>query len=66
MDVPELDDALVDRIADQSDAQSGDRSIRDMEQARDENLVALIRALKERDTAAGATVRAHENDLKKS
>lgn len=63
MDVPELEDELVNRIADQSEAQSGNRSIREMEQARDENLVALIRALKERDTAAGATVRKHENEL---
>ncbi len=39
MDVPELTDELVDLIADQSDAQSGMHSIRELERIRDNNLV---------------------------
>jgi len=63
MDVPELTDDLVDRIASQSDAQSGHRSIRALERLRDTNLVAMMRALKQRDAAAGALLRAHEKTL---
>jgi carnitine 3-dehydrogenase len=45
MNVPELDDALIDKIADQSDAQSGMHSIRELEQIRDENLVGIMHVL---------------------
>ena len=54
MDVPELTDDLVKTIADQSDAQSGKYSIRDLERIRDNNLVAMLRALKVQDFGAGA------------
>ena len=45
MDVPDYDDALVDLIAGQSDRQSGRMSIRELERARDDNLVAIMDAL---------------------
>ena len=64
MDVPDLDDKLVDLIATQSDAQSGQYSIRELEQIRDANLVAMMRALKEREWGAGAVVAAHEVRLR--
>ena len=54
MDVPELTDELVDQIAAQSDAQSGHMSIRELERLRDDNLVAMMRALKAQDCGAGA------------
>ncbi len=60
MDVPELTDELVQKIADQSDAQSGMHSIRDLERIRDTNLVAMMRALKAQDFAAGALLNAAE------
>jgi carnitine 3-dehydrogenase len=63
MDVPEFDDALVDLIAGQSDAQSGDRSIRELERLRDENLVAMMRALKRTGSGAGGVIAAHEKTL---
>ena len=44
-DVPELDDALVDRIAEQSDAQAAGLSIRELERIRDDNLVGIMEAL---------------------
>jgi len=53
MDVPELTDDLVKRIADQSDAQSGRHSIRDLERIRDDNLVSMMRALKGRGWGVG-------------
>ncbi len=60
MDVPELTDELAQKIADQSDAQSGMHSIRELERIRDENLVVMLRALKARDWGAGRTIKAHE------
>ena len=60
MDVPELTDDLVKTIADQSDAQSGAHSIRDLERIRDTNLVAMMRALKAQDWGAGALLNASE------
>jgi carnitine 3-dehydrogenase len=60
MDVPELTDELVDQIADQSDAQSGAHSIRELERIRDNNLVAMMRALKTQDWGAGALLNAAE------
>lgn len=54
MDVPDLTDELVQRIADQSDEQSGAHSIRELERKRDDNLVSIMRALKTRDWGTGA------------
>ena len=62
MDVPELTDELVQMIADQSDAQSGMHSIRDLERIRDTNLVAMMRSLKAQDFGAGALLNAAEPD----
>ena len=64
MDVPELDEALIQQIADQSDAQSGHLSIRELERLRDHNLVAMMRALKQQDSAAGNIIKSHEKLLK--
>jgi len=60
MDVPELTDALIDAVADQSDAQSGHLSIRELERARDDNLVAILRGLKAQDFGAGALLNAQD------
>jgi len=46
MDVPEFNEALVDKIVAQSDAQAGAYSIRELERIRDDNLVAIIQALR--------------------
>ncbi|WP_158967845.1 carnitine 3-dehydrogenase [Chachezhania sediminis] len=53
MDVPEFNDDLVDRIAGQSDAQSGHHSIRELERIRDANLVSILRGLKHWNWGAG-------------
>jgi carnitine 3-dehydrogenase len=63
MDVPEFTDELVDLIAGQSDAQSGHRSIRELERLRDDNLVAMMRALKRTGSGAGGVIVAHEASL---
>ena len=63
MDVPELTDDLIDKIAEQSDAHSGSMSVRELERHRDQNLVGLLRALKDRNSAAGAHINAHQEKL---
>lgn len=60
MDVPEFNDDLVNLIADQSDNQSGHMTIRQMEKARDDNLIAILKALKENHWGAGKTLEEHE------
>ena len=64
MDVPELTDELTQMIADQSDAQSGHKTIRELERLRDNNLIAIMRALKQQGSAAGALITAHEDTLR--
>ncbi|MDP4034101.1 MAG: carnitine 3-dehydrogenase [Pseudorhodobacter sp.] len=59
-DVPEFNDALVDLIAGQSDAQSGMHTIRELERIRDSNLIGFLRALKDRNWGAGKVLRAHD------
>ncbi len=65
MDVPELTDELVQTIADQSDAQSGAHSIRELERIRDNNLIAMMRALKQQGNAAGKLIKDHEQTIQK-
>ena len=55
-DVPELDKALIDTITAQSDAQSGARSIAELETIRDENLVGILRSLRANHWGAGELV----------
>ncbi len=63
MDVPELTEELVDTIAGQSDAQSGAHTIRELERIRDNNLVAMMRALKSQNWGAGALLNATDQAL---
>ena len=63
MDVPELTDELIDTIAAQSDAQSGRYSIRELERIRDNNLVAIMQALKDQDWGAGVILKDYEDRL---
>ena len=63
MDVPELDDALLEKIVAQSDAQAAHRGIRDWERLRDDCLVGIMQSLKAQDFAAGALLAAHEKTL---
>ena len=53
-DVPELDDELIDRIVQQVEGQPGALSVGDLEEERDLNIVAILKALKDRNWGAGA------------
>jgi carnitine 3-dehydrogenase len=62
-DVPELTDALVDRIVEQSDAQAAGRSLRELERLRDDCLVAVMQGLRAHDVGAGAVLARWERSL---
>jgi carnitine 3-dehydrogenase len=62
-DVPELTDELVELISSQSDAQSGHHSFRELERIRDDNLVAILQALKMNNWGAGQTLAIYEKAL---
>ena len=62
-DVPDLDEALVETIASQSDAQSGRHGITELERIRDDNLVGILQSLKANGWGAGQTLRTYERHL---
>ena len=64
-DVPELTDDLLDRIAEQSDAQAGGATVRELERLRDRCLVAVLRGLRDVPYGAGEVVAAYEDDLRR-
>ena len=63
MDVPELDEALLDKIVAQSDAQAGAAGVRELERLRDDCLVAILQGLRTQDYAAGAVLDRFEKTL---
>ena len=63
MDVPELDEELVDKLVAQSDAQAAGRSIRELERMRDDCLVAIIQGLRAQGEGAGAVLAEYERGL---
>ncbi len=60
MDVPELTTELIDKIAAQSDVQAAGLSVRELERRRDDNLVAILQALRAERYAAGEVLYEHE------
>jgi carnitine 3-dehydrogenase len=62
-DVPELTPELVEKIAAESDVQADGLSVRELERLRDDNLIALLQALRSRRYAAGAVLAEHEARL---
>ena len=63
MDVPEFTDELVDKVSNQSDAQSGQYSIDELMQKRDDNLVDFLKALKENRWGAGNVLKEYDEAL---
>jgi carnitine 3-dehydrogenase / betainyl-CoA thioesterase len=62
-DVPKLTDELIGKIAAQSDEQAAGLSVRDLERLRDDNLVAILQALRSQGYAAGEVLHEHEARL---
>ncbi|MEM9736886.1 MAG: carnitine 3-dehydrogenase, partial [Pseudomonadota bacterium] len=63
MDVPELTPDFVDMVGDQCDAQAGNLGPRELEAIRDDNLIAIMQALKVNGWGAGETLAAYEKRL---
>ncbi|MDP7553669.1 MAG: carnitine 3-dehydrogenase [Candidatus Thioglobus sp.] len=66
MDVPEFTEELVDKVSNQSDEQSGQFSIHELEKKRDDNLVDFLKVLKENRWGAGNTLKEFEDRLNKT
>jgi len=64
LEAPELTEALIDRVAEQSDAQAGATSLREYEALRDACLVAVMSGLAGQGYAAGEVVEARRAALK--
>ncbi len=60
---PELTPHLIEKIVAQSDAQAGGRSVRELEELRDDCLVSVLLALKQHGHGAGAELAAFEERL---
>jgi carnitine 3-dehydrogenase len=63
MDVPELTDELLDTIVEQSDAQVGTATIRELEALRDDCLVAVMQGLRTMNYGAGEVLDTFERQL---
>jgi len=63
LESPELTEDLIDRMVEGTQAQAGGRSIRELEQIRDECLVAMQRVFKKYDMASGATLNSFERRI---
>src|SRR5579859_3270520 len=66
VDVPELSDEFVEKLAAQSDAQARGQTISQLEQQRDDCLVTLLQGLRAHGVGAGETLAAWERDLARS
>ena len=66
-EVPEMDEAFVDQIVEQTEASIGGRTLAKIERLRDDNLVATLQALQQQDEGrgwgAGAAVNRHRRLL---
>lgn len=60
---PELDEALIARLVEQSDHQAGGRTIEELERLRDDCLVSLLQSLKSHDQGAGSVLKRWEASL---
>ena len=60
MDVPELTDDFVNEVGDQCEKQAAGLNPRELERIRDDNLIAIQRALKGNDWGAGKTLARYE------
>ena len=61
--VPTMDDAFIDTLAAQSDAQSGMLTAGELARLRDNNLTAILRALRAQKSGAGKTLAEYELQL---
>jgi len=63
MDTPEMNDELIELIAGQVEQQADGRDYRQLERIRDDNLVAIMQALRKNSWGAGQTLAEYEQQL---
>ena len=66
MDVPEFTEELIDKVSNQSDQQSGQFSIDELMEKRDDNLVDFLKVLKDNLWGAGKTLKEFDDSLSES
>ena len=64
LEAPELTPALIDKMAEGTERQAAGRTVKALEQQRDQCLIAIMRALRTFEVGAGATLAAHEARLR--
>ncbi len=60
LEAPPLSEELIERMVAGTQAQAEGRSVKELERLRDQCLIAILRALREYDTAAGRVLREQE------
>ncbi|WP_136623342.1 3-hydroxyacyl-CoA dehydrogenase NAD-binding domain-containing protein [Bradyrhizobium centrolobii] len=65
-EVPEFTDAFLEKLAEQSEAQAGKLTIPELEQKRDDCLVAVLQGLRDQGYGAGETLARWEQGLRDS
>jgi carnitine 3-dehydrogenase len=63
LEAPELNEQLIDKMVEGTQAQAAGRSIRELERLRDECLLSIQQVLRQYNIGAGATLRALEERL---
>ena len=63
MDVPEFTDELIEKVSSQSDQQSGQFSIDELMEKRDDNLVDFLKVLKDNQWGAGNSLKEFDESL---
>jgi len=63
MDVPEFTDELIEKVSSQSDQQSGQFSIDELMEKRDDNLVDFLKVLKDNQWGAGNSLKEFDASL---
>ncbi|WP_416677953.1 carnitine 3-dehydrogenase [Candidatus Pseudothioglobus sp. Uisw_016] len=63
MDVPEFTDKLIEKVSSQSDHQSGQFSIDELMEKRDDNLVDFLKVLKDNQWGAGNSLKEFDESL---
>ena len=66
MDVPEFTDELIEKVSSQSDQQSGQFSIDELMEKRDDNLVDFLKVLKDNQWGAGNSLKEFDASLSES
>ena len=66
LDPPQITDALAQKMHQGCEALSGDMSIDEMEQVRDDALIGIIESLQKRDLGAGRVFNAHQQRIREA